>query len=479
VKPAKESVAHVVERPPQVDANTTAYMEEDARVARVTATEWAWILWERRRFLWRAALWGLVVSTIMAFVIPKKYDSTTRLMPPDNQSSSGMAMMAAFAGAGPGPGKGPPRLNSLAGDLLGLSSSGDLFIGILRSRTVADRVIERFDLRRVYGDKYWENARGDLAKNTAISEDRKSGVISITVTDRDPKRAAQMAQAYVEELDRLVAQVSTSSARRERIFIEQRLAGVKQDLNRVSQEFSEYASKNTTLDITDQGKAMLEGAARLQGELIAAQSELEGLEQIYTASNVRVRSVRARVDELKRQLSKLGGDSTNMGPETPGATDPLPSIRKLPLLGVRWEDLYRETKIQETVYELLTQQYELAKIQEAKEIPVVKVLDPADVPERKSFPPRMLIGLLGMFIVVLVSCTLILGKREWDSVDDSNPRKAFLREVSTSIRSDAQRLWLTSFHGRKRKQDEDWNGGSRRNVSPAASDAREGDKYLR
>jgi hypothetical protein len=157
----------------------------------------------------------------------------------------------------------------------------------------------------------------------------------------------------------------------------------------------------------------------------------------------------------------------------------LPSIRKLPLLGVRWEDLYRETKIQETVYELLTQQYELAKIQEAKEIPVVKVLDPADVPERKSFPPRMLIGLLGMFIVVLVSCTLILGKREWDSVDDSNPRKAFLREVSTSIRSDAQRLWLTSFHGRKRKQDEDWNGGSRRNVSPAASDAREGDKYLR
>jgi uncharacterized protein involved in exopolysaccharide biosynthesis len=463
VKPSKDSVAHVVERPQQVEANTTAYMEEDARVARVTAMEWAWMLWERRRFLWRAALWGLVVSTIIAFVIPKKYESTTRLMPPDNQSSSGMAMMAAFAGAGTGTGtgKGPPRLNSLVGDVLGLSSSGDLFIGILRSRTVADRVIERFDLRRVYGDKYWENARGDLAKNTAISEDRKSGVISITVTDRDPKRAAQMAQAYVEELDRLVAQVSTSSARRERIFIEQRLAGVKQDLNRVSQEFSEYASKNTTLDITDQGKAMLEGAARLQGELIAAQSELEGLEQIYTGNNVRVRSVRARVDELKRQLSKLGGDSTNMGPETLGATDTLPSIRKLPLLGVRWEDLYRETKIQETVYELLTQQYELAKIQEAKEIPVVKVLDPADVPERKSFPPRILIGLLGMFMVLLVTCTLILGKREWDSVDDSNPRKAFLREVSTSIRSDAQRLWLTSFHGRQHKHD-GWNGGSRR-----------------
>ena len=479
MKPSKDSVAHVVERPPQLEANTTAYMEEDARVARVTATEWAWVLWERRRFLWRAALWGLVVSTIIAFVIPKQYESTIRLMPPDNQSSSGMAMMAAFAGAGTGTGKGPPRLNSLAGDLLGLSSSGDLFIGILRSRTVADRLVERFDLRRVYGDKYWQDARNALAKNTSISEDRKSGIISITVTARDSKGAAQIAGAYVEELDRMVAQVSTSSARRERIFIEQRLAGVKQDLDKVSHDFSEYASKNTTLDITDQGRAMLEGAARLQGELIAAQSELEGLEQIYTASNVRVRSVRARVDELKRQLSKLGGDSTNMGPETPGTTDPLPSIRKLPLLGVRWEDLYRETKIQETVYELLTQQYELAKIQEAKEIPVVKVLDPADVPERKSFPPRILIGLLGMFMALLATCTWILGKREWHAVDESNPQKALLREVGTSIRADAQRLWLSSFISRKWNEHEGRNGGSRNNVSPTSGDARDGDKRVR
>ena len=483
MKQAKESVAHVIERRPDVEANVIAYAEQDAdaRVPGGTANEWAWILWERRRFLWRAALWGLVVSTIIAFVIPKQYESTIRLMPPDSQSSSGMAMMAAFAGGGGGAGKSgvPPALSSLAGDFLGINSSGDLFIGILRSRTVADRLVDRFDLRRVYGNKYWQDARNALAKNTSISEDRKSGIISITVTARDPKRAAQIAQAFVEELDRMVAQVSTSSARRERIFIEQRLAGVKQDLDKVSRDFSEYASKNTTLDITDQGKAMLEGAARLQGELIAAQSELEGLEQIYTANNVRVRAVQARVDELKRQLSKLGGDSTNMGPETPGATEPLPSIRKLPLLGVRWEDLYRETKIQETVYELLTQQYELAKIQEAKEIPVVKVLDPADVPERKSFPPRILIGLLGMFMALLASCTWILGKREWHAVDGSNPQKAFLREVGTSIRADAQRLWLSSFISRKWNEHEGRNGGSRNSVSPTSGDAREGDKYLR
>jgi capsule polysaccharide export protein KpsE/RkpR len=441
VKQGNESFTRIIDRPPEMERTPTAYVEDEPSISRGTTIEWAWSLWEQRRFLLRAAFWGLLVSTALAFFIPKRYESTTRLMPPDNQSASGMAMMAAFVGGSSSASKVSPALNSLAGDLFGIKSSGDLFIGILHSRTVEDRLIERFDLRRIYGNKYWQGARSELSKNTGISEDRKSGIISITVTDHDPKRAAQIAQAYVEELDRSVAQVSTSSARRERIFIEQRLAQVKQDLNNASRDFSEYASQNTAIDITAQAKAMVEGAARLQGELIATQSELEGLEQIYTANNVRVRALRARVDELKNQLGKLGGNTTNLNAVTTDAAEQFPSIRKLPLLGVRWEDLYRETKIQETVYELLTQQYELAKIQEAKEIPVVKVLDPADVPERKSFPPRMLIGFLGMSLSLLAACTWILAKREWESIDQSNPQKVLAQEVFSTLRSDCQRLW--------------------------------------
>jgi len=479
VKQGNESFARTLDRPPEVETKPTAYIEDELSISRVSTMEWAWSLWEQRRLLSRAAFWGLLVSTALAFLIPKHYESTTRLMPPDNQSASGMAMMAAFVGGTSGASKVSPALNSLAGDLFGIKSSGDLFIGILHSRTVEDRLVERLDLRRVYRDKYWQDARNELAKNTGISEDRKSGIISITVTDHDPKRAAQIAQAYVEELDRSVAQVSTSSARRERIFIEQRLAQVKQDLNNASREFSEYASQNTAIDITAQAKAMVEGAARLQGELIATQSQLEGLEQIYTANNVRVRSLRARVDELKRQLGKLGGDGTNMNAVTTDAAEQFPSIRKLPLLGVRWEDLYRATKIQETVYELLTQQYELAKIQEAKEIPVVKVLDPADVPERKSFPPRMLIGFLGMSLTLLAACTWILGKREWQAVDQSNPRKAFLRMVKNSIRSDAQRLWSSSLRSLKQDEHDGRNGGSRINLDQSSADVGDGVEHDR
>ena len=178
----------------------------------------------------------------------------------------------------------------IASDLLGVKSSGALFVGIVGSQTVQDRVIRDFDLQRVYRDSKIEDARKDLAEHTEVSEDRKSGIITIGVTDHDPKRAAGMAKAYVGELDRLVAQVSTSSARRERIFLEGRLETVKSDLDLTAKNFSQFASKNTAIDIPAQGKAMVEAAAILQGRLIAAQSELSGLQQIYTKNNVRVRA---------------------------------------------------------------------------------------------------------------------------------------------------------------------------------------------
>src|SRR4029077_19653737 len=161
-------------------------------------------------------------------------------------------------------------------------------------------------------------------------------------------------------------------------------------------DFSQFASKNTAIDVKEQGKAMVEAAALLQGQLIAAQSQYEGLREIYTDNNVRVRSVKARIDELQRQLQKLGGKGESATSVSDLPADSLyPSIRKLPLLGVKYADLYRRTKIQEAVLETLTKEYELAKVQEAKEIPTVKVLDVANVPDKKSFPPRMSIIFLG------------------------------------------------------------------------------------
>jgi capsule polysaccharide export protein KpsE/RkpR len=243
-----------------------------------------------------------------------------------------------------------------------------------------------------------------------------------------------MSQAYVEVLNHLVAELSTSSARRERIFLEGRLQSVSHDLEESEKEFSQFASKNTAIDIKEQGKAMVEAAATLQGQLIAAQSEYEGLKQIYTDNNVRVRSVRARIDELRRQLEKLGGktESATTISEQPGDSM-YPSIRKLPLLGVEYADLYRRTKIQEAVLETLTKEYELAKVQEAKEIPTVKVLEVANIPDKKSSPHRLLIILLGTALVFAGAVTWVFAKTIWQEADARDPRKELAQEVYSTI----------------------------------------------
>jgi len=401
------------------------------------------LLWGRRRFFFRAVASGLLISTLIAFLIPKSFTSTTQLMPPDPQSTSGMAMMAAMAAKGGG------GLAGVAGDLLGLKSSGALFIGVLRSQTSQDRLIQQFDLRKVYGRRLVVDARMKLDENTSISEDRKSGIITISVTDHSPQRAAALAGAYVDQLNTLVSELSTSSAHRERAFLEERLKVAKQDLDDASNQLAQFSSKNNTLDIQQEGKAMLDAAGTIAGEMIAAQSQLEGLRQIYTDNNARVRSLNARVGELRKQLDKLGGTQGNGATGTgtsaeqlgdPSAAKaggglPYPTIKSLPLLGAKYADFYRRAKIQETVYELLTEQYELAKVQEAKETPSVKVLDPARIPEKKSFPARLTIMFLGTFLAFAMSVVWVLGSARWEEVDPLDPRKILMQEAAGSLKA--------------------------------------------
>jgi capsule polysaccharide export protein KpsE/RkpR len=240
-----------------------------------------------------------------------------------------------------------------------------------------------------------------------------------------------MGEAYVEELNRTLSEVSTSAARRERIFLEGRLRSVNQDLEAAEKDFSQFASKNTAIDIKEQGKAMVDAAAVLQGEYIAARSELEGLRQLYTDNNVRVRAVQARVDELQEQLMKVGGkdDNTALSPE--GSL--YPSIRKLPLLGVAYSDLYRKTRVEETVFETLTKEYELAKVEEAKETPTVKVLDPPNIPEKKSFPPRLLLMLMGTVLALACGVAWVFGRTMWEQTDPAEPGKILALEVFHSV----------------------------------------------
>jgi len=409
-----------------------AAVAQNAEKRRKERIEKVRLLWEGRKVLLRAFVIGAVVSITFALILPKGFEATTKLMPPESGGGGGAALMAALATRGAG------MLGSLAGEMLGMKGNGAVFVEILESRTVADRLIEKFKLDRVYKTNKIEYTRKELEHHSKILEDRKSGVITITVVDSDPERAAGIAQAYVAELDRLVAQVSTSSARSERIFLEARLATVKTDLDNAANQFSQFASKNTAIDIPAQGKAMVESAAILQGQLIAAEAEASGLEKIYTVNNVRVKALQARIVELREQLQKLGGSTS---PNEAINDDALyPSIRKLPLLGVKYADLYRRTRIEETVFELLTQQYELAKVQEAKEIPSVKVLDQAVAATVKSSPHRTVISIVGTILFVCGAGYWILLKKKWKDVDPTDPGKVLAEEMAVVVGGTARKF---------------------------------------
>jgi capsule polysaccharide export protein KpsE/RkpR len=422
--------------PAQPDFDAIPTEEREHEFARPRVLAGLQLVWGNRQFIFRSTVAGLLLSVLIAFLIPKRFQSTSRLMPPDQGSSGmGIAMLAAASGSiGAQVGSG---LSSIAEDLLGLKSSSDLFIGILQSRTVQDDLISKFELRKVYSDRRMEDAREDLDKRTNLSEDRKSGILTIQVTDNNPMRAAAMAGEYANELNWVVTQLNTSSAHRERVFLEDRLTQVKQDLESAEKNFSEFAAKNTALDIPAQGRAMIEAAANLEGQLIAAQTELQGLKQVYADGNVRVRAAQARADELRQQLEKnLGGKSGDPGtPNGQNRQSLYPSIRELPALGVGYADLYRNTKIREAVFQTLTQEYELAKVQEAKETPSVKVLDPPDIPEKKSYPPRLLIISLGMMLAIAGSVFCVFGKQAWDQTGQEDPNKVLAQEVIHTVRA--------------------------------------------
>lgn len=393
------------------------------------------LLWYQRRFILKMAAWGFVCSAILSLVLPVRYESVARLMPPDNSNDSYALLSAVADKAG--------ALGGLAGNLLGGKSSSDLLVGILSSNTLRDRLVTRYELKKVYGIAYDEDVRTRLSDNTAIGVDRKSGIISITVTDRDAKRAAALANSYVDELNLLSAELSTSSARRERVFLETRLQEVSRDLEKAEKDLSLFSSKNATFNPVEQGKAMIEGVAVLQGRLIAAQAQLDGLRTIYADTSPRIRALTAEVTTLRQEIIKMGGKA---GPDlSADASDQLyPSLRQLPLLGVPYADLFRRAKVQEAVFETLTKQYELAKVQEAKEIPSVRQLDQAEVPQKKSFPPRTLVTLFGTFLACIFAVVWTLVSYRWEMADPASPGKVLGTQVwgtiGTSMRSLGQRV---------------------------------------
>jgi uncharacterized protein involved in exopolysaccharide biosynthesis len=382
-----------------------------------------WLLWRDRRLLWSVSWKAALLSSAFSLLLPTHYQSTVKVAPSDSSRQT-MAALSNIAGASSSFGLG---LDAAA--LLGMKTPGAFYVEILKSLR---RHYWKFKAFSSHG--YYET-RNKLAEFTNIEEDKKSGIISVSVKDYDPVTASRIADAYIEELNRLSADLDTSEAHRERIFLEDRLNQAKHDLDQASMELSRFSSKNTITDPMSQGKAMVESAARIQGELVAAETELRGLQQIYSDSNVRVRTLTARINELRQQLKLLSGSDPLMLAEKDSLDfTERPSFRKLPALSYQYTNLYRQAKVQESVYEFLTQQYEMARIQEARELPTVRVVDPAMPPERKSGPYRSLIVISSVICAFFLACFWILGRTAWEEIPLDDPRRAVAAEARKSLK---------------------------------------------
>ena len=392
------------------------------------------LFWDCRRIFARVAGIVFVLSIVIALLLPKEYVSGARIMPPE-QGGNTAAMLAALVGKGSAGG-----LAGLAGSLLGAKNSGALFVALLHSGTVSGHLIDRFDLQRVYHKRYREDTAKRLAHLTKITEDPKSGVITILVTDETRERARDLAQGYLDELNNLVAKVNTSSAHRERLFIEQRLNTVQAELQRAQLELSDFSSKNSTIDVKEQTRATVDAGARLEGQLIAGETELDSLRQIYGDQNVRVRAAEARNATLQRELQRANGQNSMEPPgEGIDARHPYPPLRQLPQLGVRWANLYRTVRIHETVFDLLSEEYETARIEEVKSIPTVSVIDVPGLPERKSGPHRTLIVLISTVLSAVFTAAFLLAKRSWRTMDDGDARRVLATRIISTIPTSRRR----------------------------------------
>ena len=383
---------------------------------------------------------SLLISLGIAFAIPKQYKSTTSIMPPDEQGSSAMLLAALTAHLG-----SLGTLGGLAGGLPSGHSNSELFIFLLRSGAVSGDLIDRFNLQKVYHNRYRVDTAKHLAHITKITEDKKSGAITIDVVDTNRERARELAQGYLDELNQLVMRTNTSAAHRERVFIEQRLHSVQADLEDAEMKLSQFSSNNTAIDIKEQTRATVDAGAQVQAELMVEQSGLESLRQIYGDGNMRVRESEARIASLQSQLVRMTGSSAPAAAEamhnaalnpddSDGKEELYPPLRQLPRLGVPYADLSRRVRVQETVFELLTQQYENARIEEAKDVPAVNVIDPPGLPEKKSFPPRLLLTLFLTFLSFACASSLILARHYWSAMALDDPRKNFFDEVFLILR---------------------------------------------
>jgi len=362
------------------------------------------VLSREKRIVLRTTLAAALLAAIVALVLPNRYTATTSILPPQPSQSLAASMIGQLGALAP--------MAAMAQKDLGLKNPNDLYVGMLRSRTVEDALIRHFDLLRVYGDKRMSDAREDLEKASSIVAG-KEGFVSISVEDKDRGRASQIANAYVAELRRLTQDLSVTEAEQRRIFFDRQLELAKNNLADAEQALKATEQATGLIQFDGQAKAIIEAVVKLRTLVAAKEVELHAMRLFSTEQNPDVllgeqqlSGLRAQLARLEKQRGARGGATGDTTRTTTGNVQ-VP-VGNLPEAGLRYVHKLRDVKYAEAMFELLAKQYEAARLDEAKTAAVIQVLDPAIEPDRKSSPQRSLLVVLAAVLGFVGSVGYVL-----------------------------------------------------------------------
>jgi tyrosine-protein kinase Etk/Wzc len=339
---------------------------------------------------------GTLLAVVISLILPIRYTGTTAILPPQQNQSSLANLMEGQMGMLAGLGKD-----------LGLKSGVDLYTAMLSSESVQDGVIRRFKLMDLYHEKTMTDARKTLEARTTVTPSMKQGLIRLSVEDSDPKRAADLANGYIEELRALNQRIANGESSERRVFFENQLRGVKDNLTAAEQKMRETQERTGVLQLDAQSRGIIQTVASLRAQIAGKEVQLQAMRSFATGENPDYVIAGQQLAGLRVQLAKVMHSQNS-----PEGDSELPT-NKVPEAGLAYLRAYRELRYQEAVYEIIARQYEGAKLDEAKSTAFVQVIDPATVPEKKSFPKRTMITICGFLAAFVLSCVFVTARESY------------------------------------------------------------------
>jgi len=349
------------------------------------------ILSKRRKHILRFTIGMAVLATIVVLVLPSRYTAETIILPPNQPSSISSALLGQFGGAGAAGG----ALASLAGTSLGIKNPSDMYIALFRSRTVEDSLIQRFGLMARYRTKRLSDARAAFESHSTVLLGAKDGLLRITVSDRDPKLAAEIANGYVDEFHKLSANLAITEASQRRLFFQQ-LLEARGNLTNAEEAMKSTEQSTGVIQIDSQAKALIESASILRAQEVAKEVQIQAMRSFATEDNPELIIAKRQLAALQAQLDKLAGQNSGSEFIVPKG--------KAPEVGIEYLRKLRDLKYNEAVYELIAKQFEIAKLDEARQGSVIQVADIAVPPDKRSFPRRQITVFLTLLLSFIAAC---------------------------------------------------------------------------